>query len=288
MNDSLDDLFNGDTGSVRVEPVRANAVEYKPAETRFIEGCPKCRGTGRYGSFGICFTCNGKGKKVFKTAPATREQNRFKAMERKERIAQDSVDAFNAAHPAEYAWLVDTAARWDVAASLLAGLQRYGTLTEKQLALVQNGIARDASRALQRAERAAGAPVASSEGVDRLKAAFDTAIAYSAAKGLKMSPRITVDGLTISPAKAASANPGALYVKAGQTYLGKVTGGRFFASRECNPADQSKVLAFIDNPAEAAKVYGQTTGTCCVCNATLRSDWKLRGIGPICAEKFGW
>lgn len=94
--------------------------------------------------------------------------------------------------------------------------------------------------------------------------------------------------MTISPAKATSANAGALYVKAGSTYLGKITGGKFFASRDCQPEEQAKVLSFVADPAAAAKAYGQETGVCCVCNATLRSEWRLRGIGPICAEKMGW
>jgi hypothetical protein len=161
-------------------------------------------------------------------------------------------------------------------------------LTEKQLATCERLALAAKERAAQRVASVTNAPAVDVAGIDRLKASFDTAIAYSAAKGLKLSPRITIDGMTISPAKANSANPGALYVKAGQTYLGKVAQGKFFAARECTSADTAKVQSFIADPQEAAKVYGQTTGTCCICNATLRSDWKLKGIGPICAEKFGW
>jgi hypothetical protein len=260
---------------------------------RFEESCPKCNGRGKFVSYssrvvGDCFACKGVGKKVFKTSAVNRASNREAVAMRKERIRTESVDAFKAANQAEYEWLVATAPRWEMAASLLAGLHRYGDLTEKQMAVVHNGIARDAARTTERAERIASAPAVAVDGVDRLKASFDQAIAYSAAKGLKLSPRITIDGMTISPAKATSANPGALYVKAGQEYLGKVANGRFYASRECSKEDETKVLAFVADPAEAAKVYGQTTGTCCICNATLRSEWKFKGIGPICAEKFGW
>jgi hypothetical protein len=251
------------------------------------------RGTGRFVSYsgrtlGDCFACKGKGSKSYKTSAATREYNREAAAERRDNIRTASVADFKAAYPREMEWLVMTAPRWEVAASLLAGVHRYGSLTEKQMALVQNAIARDVARAVEREQRAANAPAVDEAGIDRLKASFDTAIAYTAAKGLKLSPKITIDGLTISPAKANSANPGALYVKAGSTYLGKIAKGRFFASGDCDKADETKVLGFVSNPAEAAKIYGQTTGTCCVCNATLRSEWKHRGIGPICAEKFGW
>ena len=279
MNDSLDNLFSGDTGPVRTEPVR-HVPAYKPATVRFEEGCLKCHGTGRYGRFGICFACKGAGKKVFKTSAIDRAANRETVANRKERIMSEGIKAWAETNPAEFAWLEKTAPKWDVAASLLDGLRKYGSLTEKQMALVARGIERDKPKETIAVDTA---------GVDRLKESFDRAIAYSAEKGLKLSPRITIDGLTISPAKASSANPGALYVKQGfALYLGKIANGRFFASRECSKEQETKVVSFIANPAEAAKVYGQTTGTCCVCNATLRSDWKHKGIGPICAEKFGW
>jgi hypothetical protein len=289
LNDSLDALFAGDTGPAEpFVPVRAIPV-YKSAVQRFEEGCSKCNGTGRFTSWsgrvlGECFACKGKGSKTFKTSAATREQNREKATERRADMKAGFVQIWKDANPAEYAWLEKTAARWDVAASLLAGLQQYGSLTEKQMLLVQRGIERDAARVAKPADK----PAVDQAGIDRLKASFDQAVAYSAAKGLKLSPRITIDGMTISPAKAHSANPGALYVKAGTEYLGKIANGRFHAVAACTPADTAKVQAFVADPEQAAKVYGQTTGTCCICNATLKSAWKLRGIGPICAEKFGW
>lgn len=97
--------------------------------------------------------------------------------------------------------------------------------------------------------------------------------------------------MTISPAKADSKNPGALYVKgrgAERTYLGKIAGGKFLASRECSPEQQAKIVAFVCDPAAAAKAYGQETGVCCICNAVLKSEWRLQGIGPICSQKFGF
>lgn len=92
----------------------------------------------------------------------------------------------------------------------------------------------------------------------------------------------------MSTDKASSANAGALYVKQGSEYLGKIMAGKFMAVAACSSSQRDQVLSFISNPAEAAKVYGQETGICCVCNATLKSEWRLRGIGPVCAEKMGW
>jgi hypothetical protein len=288
MTDFLADLLDSDLDA---EPVARAVPVYKTATERFEEGCPKCNGRGKFISYsgrvvGDCFACKGKGTKTFKTSAATRASARNAATERKERITMEGIEAWKAANPAEFAWLEKTALRWDVAASLLDGLRKYGSLTEKQMALVARGIERDAAKT-----KPVETVAVDTAGIDRLKESFDRAVAYSAEKGLKLSPRITIGGLTISPAKATSANPGALYVKQSggeRAYLGKVANGRFYAVAACSKEDEGKVISFIANPAEAAKVYGQTTGTCCVCNATLRSDWKHKGIGPICAEKFGW
>lgn len=298
FNDPLDDLF-ANIGEVRNAPVREPSVPYRSATERFEEGCPKCGGRGRFISYagrdcGPCFACNGAGKKVFKSSSADRAANRERAAERKaEKVAAD-LQAFERANPAVMAWLKAETAKAEpfaFAVSMVEAIAKYGDLTERQLETCERLAAKSAERVAQRAARAADAPAVDTAGVDRLKAAFDQAVAYSAEKGLKLSPRITIGGMTISPAKATSANPGALYVKQSggeRAYLGKVANGRFFAAQACTAEDAAKVATFIADPAEAAKVYGQTTGTCCICNATLKSEWKHRGIGPICAEKFGW
>ncbi len=296
MNDSLDNLFVGDTGPVRTAPVRENAVAFKSAEQRFEENCSKCGGTGQFRgwsgrTFGQCFACKGKGKFMFKTSPETRAANRQAAAERKGRLAEQAWTDFAAIQPVVAAWIEQKRGRFDFAAKMYDVVVRFGDLSAGQLAACERMQAADAARDAERTQRLANAPQVASEGVDRLKAAFDKAKAYAAAKATGLTirnPKITIGGMTISPAKATSANPGALYVKAGSTYLGKINGGQFFASRECTADDKDQVLKFIADPAAAAKVYGQETGICCVCNATLKSEWRLRGIGPICAEKMGW
>lgn len=291
LNDSLDDLLGGPVSSTPRTAVNAPASF---VENRlFIEGCPDCRGTGRFVSYsgrvvGQCFKCKGKGKQTFKTSPEARKAARDSAAQKKADAAVElanQIKAWTESHPAVWAW-IQASQDFDFARSMHEALIKYGSLTDGQLAACQRCVDRKAAKA---AERVANAPVVDTAGIDRLKASFDQAIAYSAEKGLKMSPRITVGGITISPAKANSANPGALYVKQqGGEYLGKIAGGKFFAVYACDNETKDKILSFIADPQEAAKVYGQTTGTCCICNATLRSEWKHRGIGPICAEKFGW
>jgi hypothetical protein len=295
LNDDLSDLLGVPT---KRGPVTPPAHYQQPT---FTEPCRKCGGSGKFVSrngrvLGQCFACKGKGKFEFKTSPEERAKGRAgTAGKARARAAEQA--AWRETHKVELEWLHDVANReetrmgmppfkyWEFPVDLRNSLIEHGTLTDGQIGAIRKCMAKEAERT---EAYKATAPVADSAGIESLKAAFDKAIAFTADKGLKLSPRVTIGGMTISPAKATSANAGALYVKAGQTYLGKITDGRFFASRDCSPEQQSQVLAFVANPAFAAKVYGQTTGTCCVCNATLTSQWKLRGIGPVCAEKFGW
>jgi len=309
LNDDLSDLLGGEP----VSPIsmKQPPASYAPIEkTVFSEGCPKCRGTGQFVSYsgrvlGPCFACKGAGKNTYATSPEARAKSRERAavkrVEKGQQIMADA-KAFIEAHPAEIEWLVKAGARniekggtFTFPQDVLTKLHEYGSLTDGQLAAVQKLMERDKQRTAEReaakAEREASAPVVAAAGVDHLKAAFDKAAAYTAAKAKGLTvrrPKITVGEITISPAGATSRNPGALYAKSGETYLGKIADGKFHRSYECTDAQRDAVVAFVTNPADAAKVYGQETGVCCVCNATLRSEWRLRGIGPICAEKFGW
>ena len=293
LNDSLDDIFGAPAGDVRVEPVRAPA-DYKAPD--YSEPCPKCRGTGRFTGYsghtiGQCFTCKGTARIMFKTSPETRAKAKAAANAKKDRTEQESLAHFAAVNPAIAAWIEAEHLRFSFAASMRAAILRFGYLTENQLAACQRCIDRQVAKVAARAEAIQSAPQVDTAGIDRLKVAFDKAIAFTAAKatGLKLrSPKITIGGMTISPAKATSANPGALYVKSGGEYLGKIVDGKLMAVSACSPAQREQILKFVADPAEAAKVYGQETGVCCVCNATLKSKWRLRGIGPVCAEKMGW
>ena len=52
---------------------------------------------------------------------------------------------------------------------------------------------------------------------------------------------------------------------------------------------EARIAAAIANPAEAAKAHGQRTGECSVCGRELTNkDSRALGIGPICAERFGF
>lgn len=310
LNDSLDDIFGAPSGEVRTAihapegyvPGAAPLVVNKfKAIQEYTEPCRKCRGSGRYTAPSThgsrCFECDGVGTKTFRTSPEQRAKAKassggpkVKRAAEIQSLKTEAATAFRVANPTECAWIDAKASTFGFAASMQAALIQWGGLTVGQLGAVQRLIAKDAERKVEAETRAANAPVADTAGVDRLKLAFDTAIEKARAKGrgLKM-PRITIGGMTISPAKVTSNNPGALYVKNGSQYLGKVKDGRFFSARECTEGQEKQVLAFIADPKAAAIAYGKETGVCCICNATLTNKASIEnGIGPICAAKFGW
>lgn len=282
LNDSLDDLLGGPAGEVRTTPVRAPA-DYQPRS--FDEVCAKCRGTGQT-RWGRCFRCEGAGKRSFKTSPEARAKNRQTSQHRRAAVPANNWEAFVARHP-EIAQWIDSAPQFGFAVAMRAAVERWGSLTDNQLAGCRRALEGRVRATQARAERATAVDTA---GVDRLKTAFDKAIAFSRAKGRNLrQPRITIGSIVISPAGETSKNPGAIYVKSHGDYLGKIMDGRFFPVSACTPEQQDRVLAFIADPKAAAEAYGIETGTCCICNATLTNKESIeRGIGPICAEKFGW
>lgn len=109
-------------------------------------------------------------------------------------------------------------------------------------------------------------------------------------------PRLLLGRFVFSPAGAASANAGGIYVKdyaeAGGVpgrYLGKVLGGKFMKSRECLPKDEAEILDVCKDPKAAALNFGRRTGRCSVCNRTLTDPVSIaNGIGPVCASRFGF
>ncbi len=53
--------------------------------------------------------------------------------------------------------------------------------------------------------------------------------------------------------------------------------------------EQAEVLAVASDPHNAAIAYGRRTGNCAICGRELTNHASIDlGIGPICAEKYGW
>ncbi len=57
----------------------------------------------------------------------------------------------------------------------------------------------------------------------------------------------------------------------------------------CAPEQEAKVLEIAQDPKGAAIAYGRMTGSCACCGRALTDkDSVAAGIGPVCAENFGW
>jgi len=285
MSDDLDAIYAS-------TPVAGATKEV----TYFEQACPKCNGKGRV-TFGYvnvrsgeCFACKGVGKLSFKTSPATRAKAKASAQRRVAAKADAMVAKANewkAANPAETAWMESSAPRFEFAQSMLDALNKYGTLTEKQMATVQRLTVQSAERQAQyQAERQAKAQTAPEVSVEAIEVAFQTA----KGAGIKF-PKLRLADFVFSPASEKSANFGAVYIKSkGEgVYLGKVMGGKLFTSRDCNAETKDRIVEVATDPKQAAIAYGQKFGACSVCGRALTDgDSISRGIGPICAEKYGW
>ena len=266
-----------------------------PARRLFRETCAKCGGDGRWKGYGDCTgdlrctMCDGRGYREFKTSAEERAKGREAAARAKQREADAlaaKVAAWHEANPEVSQWLREAAGRgFEFAQSLLGSLEQYGSLTDRQMEtaarLTLQSQERKAQWAAERAVREAAAPTVDAT---QLEQSFRTA----KSNGLKW-PRITMGEMVIKPAGENSKNPGALYVTEDGQYLGKVMGGRFFKVRECGDEQEKQVVSLINDPVAAAEAYGHMTGHCCICNRELTNPESVaRGIGPICADKFGW
>lgn len=293
----LADMADDDFGPVDLEAAREASKRQKfpkreetaRAEELHSEKCGDCNGTGiyplpsKYGA--VCIRCNGKGVRLFKQPKAKRDANRIASAERKARKMVDNLASFEAAHPDIAAWWIDST--FPFAISLREAVQKYGELTERQMLAAQNSAAKlaatKAERAVQVAMRQAEAKVITTE-------ALEAAFAHAKSKGVQR-PKITLAGLTFSPAPATGANAGAIYAKdrESDTYLGKAIGGKFVRSRDCSALQEQQVLDVCADPKQAAIAYGKQFGICCVCNRTLTDPTSVEaGIGPICADRMGW
>ena len=250
---------------------------------RYTEKCTDCRGTGDFHSYtgryvGPCFKCKGTGELHFKTSPETRAKMRENSATKKaERImnrkaeTDQKVVEWKKANPEAFKWIIDNAAS-RFGESLLNGLNKYGSLTEKQLACVMGNVTK------------APAAVTAQINVLDIKVKFDHAFQ----SGLKY-PKLIVGQFTFTRATDHSKNPGHLYLKSGSTYLGKINPqGEFFKSRECTDEQVAELVKIGDDVLAAAKLHGLQTGRCSCCSRELTNPLSVElGIGPICRERWG-
>jgi predicted RNA-binding Zn-ribbon protein involved in translation (DUF1610 family) len=299
LNDDVFDIFGLTAPAAVAAPVATDTVlaDAQIANTRqFKETCPACRGSGVFRSYsgrvvGDCFKCKGKGEQFFKTSSDDRAKARDAADARKAKAAASAADqaaAWLEANPVEAEWLRQpVTGDFTFHADMLAALIKYGSLTERQEAAVRNAAAKSAARkaqwAAEKATRDAAAPVLT---MDKIRAGFDSAVRH-----LKR-PKLRIADVQFSLAPATGRNAGAIYVvrASDDTYLGKITqDDKFITSRDCTAADSETVARVAADPAAAATAHGHEYGQCSCCGRELTNPESVaRGIGPICAERWGW
>lgn len=264
----------------------AMAIANFEAPATFTETCTKCNGSGQWRSYSgytirTCFACKGKGFKSFKTDPTARAASREYAATRKVATQTKNTEDFATNYPVEYEWLTSSAPTFAFAASLLDAVAKYGDLSEKQLAAVRSILAKRAAR-----EEAKVAAKANATEVDvtKIQTAFDTARANHVPK-----PKLNLGNFTFSRAPDHGRNPGAIYVKEGETYLGKIVGGKLLPQLECTETRSSEIAAIAADPYAAALAYGERTRRCAICAHKLTNGVSVDiGIGPICRSNYGW
>ncbi len=270
-------------GQDYAEPIANKATHWEP--------CQKCRGSGLFYGYrgdvrGQCYAC--KGAKGFerKTSPEARAKAKAAKVAREERARVATLNTFAEQHPAAWTWIAANTGRFDFATALSAAIAKYGHLTDNQLAAVERCIAKDATRAAEKAAREAGAPEVT---VEPIEAAFAKLWETKGkAKGIAHM-RLRLGAFTFKPASGHSQNAGAIYVTEGEDYLGKIQGGKFKRTFACTAETEAEVVKVCADPQKEAIAYGKRYGICAVCGRGLENAESIeRGIGPICAEKFGW
>lgn len=125
-----------------------------------------------------------------------------------------------------------------------------------------------------------------STGIDANKIA--AAFQHARARGIKR-PKMTIDAFRFALAPNTGKNPGAIYVQASGTYIGKIDASQFHPTRSCHAETTAQLVTVAADPGAAAKAYGLRTGQCSCCGRALTNGVSIDlGIGPICAEKYGF
>jgi hypothetical protein len=132
----------------------------------------------------------------------------------------------------EFAWIIAKAGKFNFATEMLDSLNKYGSLTERQLATVTRLMLQDRERDAQRATAKAEAEANAVEvDITPIMKAMETAMANDIKRPL----------LRAGEFKFAY-KPGVIYVRnrSGDVYYGKIVDGRFFASRDCTADMQAR------------------------------------------------
>jgi hypothetical protein len=254
-------------------------------ETRPTFPCESCAGTGFYRGTRVhqekahCFACKGRG--YFLTSTKDRLAQKQASAQRKQNAHDAAVDAFEKAHPTLIAGLRSLASWNNLAASFLAQFDAKASLSDRQIevayAQIEKAKQRDAERAVKRESEKVAVDAS------RIHALFNKALE----SGLK-KPGLWLGDVKLSLAGESSANAGAIYVKKGGEYQGKIKDGKFQPIFTSDKSIPQLLLDVSSNPVETLRALGKVTNKCCCCGRTLSDPASVEaGIGPICAGNWG-
>lgn len=262
--------------------------DHGTVDTREKFPCTACSGTGTWvGGYvrrieGKCHACNGRG--FFYTSPEQRQRARQKAAQKRhakrQEIAGLALD-YVEKHSDLVKYLNETAGWNNFSQSLREAITQYGQLTDGQERAAYNAYAKHLERQEQRAKADADRPVVD---LTRINKMFDSA----KENGLQR-PKLRVGEMQIYPAPMNGKNAGFLYVKADGEYAGKISAdGRLFTIRNAPEGVEGELQAIAADPMGRLTEHGRMTGNCSCCGRELtKKDSIERGIGPICAQKYG-
>jgi hypothetical protein len=203
------------------------------------------------------------------------QKRKFASQQKARLMAPENKAKFNEANPGLIDALKELTSWNSFAASLVEQFDDRGSLSDKQtgaaVAMLMKVKANKANK-----------PEAPSVDLSNVVAMFNKA--HEAIK----TPKFRFEDLVISRAPDTGANAGALYVKVDGDYMDKVKEGKFFGIRFTPEDTLSKLQKIAESPLSAAVAYGRRTGACACCGRELTVHASIeRGIGPICAERFG-
>lgn len=289
MTSFIDDLRE-DGLAVDDLNVKTNSVTPKAARPTFP--CESCAGTGKYRGVRVhqteekCFACKGKG--YFFTSYKDRQAKRVQSRVSKATKLASAKAEFEALNGALLAKVRADLLPWNgFAASLIEHYDAKGSLSDRQIESLQAQCDKnDARQAERNAAKAAETKKLAETVVDTspIRDLFATA----KGNGLK-KPGLWFGDLKISEAPDHGRNAGALYVKRGGEYAGKIIGATFHPAWGVKPTEiLPTLLEIAGNPAEVLRVKGKETGKCCCCGRELTDPASIAaGIGPICATNWG-
>jgi len=157
--------------------------------------------------------------------------------------------------------------------SLVTQYQRKGDLSEKQWDAAERMIRKVDATAQRKAT------MQRSVDVSRIKNLLDSAKVKR--------PVFRAAELAFSLAPPHGKNAGAVYVKRGPDYQGKIVGSMFVPAASCATDTPDNVVAVARDPRGEAVKHGKLTGVCSCCGRQLTDPISIEmGIGPICASNW--